>query len=135
MRDFFLRDFGWKLLSVCLAVVIWLTVHKILSETPDLSPTARESTLIYSNMPVLAVSSIGDVRGYRLNPAEVDVTLVGPANTMAQLQEEQIHTIIDLTEAATNKTSHVKVQVSLPRGVMVFSVSPMEVTVHPPQTP
>lgn len=135
MRDIFFKDFGWKLLSVCLAVVIWLTVHKILSETPDISSAARASTLIYSNLPVLAVSSIADVRGYRLNPAMVEVTLTGPANLMDQLEAEQIRTTVDLTDAATRKTSHAKVQVSPPRGVTVLNVSPEEVTVHPPEEP
>lgn len=135
MRDIFIKDFGWKLLSVCVAVVIWLTVHKILSETPDTSPEARVSTLIYSNLPVRAVSSIANVSGYQLDPAMVEVTLTGPANVMAQLEEAEIQTTVDLTEAATNKLSHAKVLVSPPRGVMVFNVSPEEIRIHPPAKP
>lgn len=135
MHDIFLKDFGWKLLSLCLAVVIWLTVHKILSETPDTSPEARISTLIYSNLPVRAVSSVADVSGYQLDPATVEVTLTGPGNVMSQLEEAQIQTTVDLTEAATNKISHAKVLVSPPRGVMVFNVSPEEIRVQPPAKP
>lgn len=132
MHDIFFKDFGWKLLSVCLSVVIWLTVHKIISDTPDTSPTAHDSTLIYSNVPVLAVSSSGDVRGFHMSPAMVAVTLNGPANLMAQLEEAEIHAIVDLTDAATNKTSHATVQLSPPRGVTVKTIAPEEVIVHPP---
>jgi YbbR domain-containing protein len=135
MHDILFKDLGWKLLSVFLAVAIWLTVHKILSESPEINPAAPESTLIYSNLPVAAVSSSSDIRGYRLDPPMVVVTLTGPANLMAQLEEDQIHTIVDLTAAATNRASRAMVQISPPRGVTVLNVSPDGVTVHPPEKP
>jgi len=135
MRDFFLKDFGWKLLSVCLAVVIWLTVHKILSESPEISSGTPESTTVYSNLTVVAVSSEAGVRSYHLEPPKVVVTLKGPVNLMAQLEENQIRTIVDLTGASTNKSSQAIVQVSPPRGVTVLSVEPYSVAVHPPEKP
>jgi YbbR domain-containing protein len=137
MRDLFLKDLGWKLLSLFLAVAIWLTVHKILTEAPlpvlpDSEGNATATTFIYSNQPVEIVSPTTDVHLYRVAPEEVMVTLAGPADLMADLQASQIHAVVDLTDTNVIRNSHRQVDVSPPPGVTLIGVEPRRVLVIPP---
>ena len=74
MRDWFIKDLGWKLFSVFLALAIWLTVHKILDEgmgSPAILVRGVERTC--DDLPVLIVSSAADVRDFHVRPAAVAV--------------------------------------------------------------
>jgi len=139
MRDLFLKDLGWKLLSLFLAVAIWLTVHKILTEVPmpvladDAGPAnSTATTIIYSNQPVELVSAATDVHLYRAAPDEVMVTLAGPSDLMANLQASQIRAVVDLTETNAARDGHVPVEISPPPGVTLIGVNPSRVLVIPP---
>jgi hypothetical protein len=136
MRDLFLKDMGWKLLSLFLAMIIWLTVHQILSESPLPGTGSQKSiTITYSNQPVLAVSTGADVHGYRIEPPVVRLVLIGPANLMGELDAGQVRTMVDLSDVGTNAASYLPVQVSPPRGVTLLNVDPDNVTVLPPEKP
>ncbi len=132
MRDLFLKDFGWKLFSLCLAIGIWLTVHNILTETGSPEKTDMQRTNIYSNQPVRIVSANTDVRSYQVAPAEVTVTLTGPADLMADLKANQIHAVVDLT-GRTNLTQEITrdVQVAPPARITLIGVDPPSVQVIP----
>src|ERR1035438_4233992 len=88
MRDWFIKDLGWKLFSLVLAVAIWLTVHKILEESapppvvmPSLPPSPVATT--FTNLPVLIVSAAADVREFHVTPNVVTVTVSGQPEIMA----------------------------------------------------
>ena len=69
LRDWFIKDLGWKLFSVVLAVAIWLTVYKILQRTePCRRRRQPRAPLTFDNVPVLVVSAAADVRDFRVNP-------------------------------------------------------------------
>jgi len=74
MRDLFIKDWGWKLLSLILAAGIWLTVHKII-DPKNTDASAAGSTFTYDNLPVTVVSAVADVHGCRVIPA-ADLQLV-----------------------------------------------------------
>jgi len=135
MRDWITKDFGWKLISLCLAVAIWLTVHKIYEEPKNSLAAGRGTTLTYGNMQVLPVSSAADVHSFQLRPNTVKVTVVGPPDVMAQLPAGEIRAVADLTNVGAGRDLYSEVQVSTPPGVTLISVEPARVEVIPPPKP
>jgi YbbR domain-containing protein len=136
MRDWFIKDFGWKIFSVVLAVVIWLTVNKILGEGAGNSAALTSgTTLTYGNLPVLIVSSAADVRDFRIAPTTVTVEISGSADDMAKLQASEIRAVVDLTGIESAKDLHCRVDVSTPPGITLIRVDPPRVGVIVPPRP
>jgi hypothetical protein len=133
MSDWMTKDFWWKLFSLILAVVIWLTVYKI-REEPVIPAAVTGVPLTYGSLPVLVVSTAADVHDFRVLPGAVSVKVSGPAEVMAVLQANQIHPILDLTDITVMRNLKRRVEVSTPPGVTLVSVEPAEVNiVFPPQ--
>jgi YbbR domain-containing protein len=131
MHDWITKDFWWKLFSLILAVVIWVTVYKI-REEPVVSAAVAGVPLTYGSLPVLVVSRASDVRDFRVVPATVAVKVTGPADVMAVLQANQIHPVVDLTDVASGSNLKRRVEVSAPPGVTLVSVVPAEVDIRFP---
>jgi YbbR domain-containing protein len=124
MRDWLTKDIGWKIFSVILALVIWLTVHKIYEEPGAATARARENT--YGDLPVLVVSESADVHDFRVAPATVSVTVSGSPEAMSTLQANEIRATVDLT---AGKELRRKVEISTPPNVTLVSINPSRVTV------
>ena len=135
LRDWFIKDLGWKLFSIVLAVAIWLTVNKILGETgSSAEPAIGDKQTTYDDMPVLVVSAASDVRDFHVKPDAVTVTVSGAPNVMAVLQANQIRAVVDLTGIESARKLRRRVDISLPPGVRLVSFNPstVEVLVPPP---
>lgn len=130
MRDWFTKDISWKIFSVVLALVVWLTVHNIYPEPGAATTQAREIT--YGDLPVQVVSGSADVRDFRVAPATVSVTVSGPPRVMSTLQEDQIRATVDLTGVVPGNDSRRKVEISTPLRVTLVSVDPPKVGVIVP---
>jgi len=135
MRDWVTTDLGWKLFSLFLAVAIWLTVHKIYEEPGAASGLVGGNTVTFGNLPVLVVSAASDVRDFRVAPATVAVKVSGAPEVMADLQANQIHAVVDLTDVQSARELRRRVDVSTPPGVTLVSVDPPKVGVIVPPPP
>ena len=133
MHDWLTKDFGWKVFSLFLAVVVWLTVYKIREEPGTPAAPGIENT--YGNLPVHLLSATADVHNYRIDPDTVVVTVSGPPKTMAALQANQIHAMVNLTNIESSHDLHLQVEVSTPAGVTLVSVEPAGVDVIVPPPP
>ncbi len=135
MRDLFLKDLGWKIFSLLLAAGIWLTVHRILLESPEPETTGGASSLTYGNLPVLIVAAASDVHLYRVAPSAVSVTVRGSPDAIAVLQANQIRATVDLTDIESAGDLKRRVDVSVPSGITLVSVEPAKVGIIVPPSP
>lgn len=132
LRDWFIKDLGWKLFSVVLAVTVWLTVYKIRSESEPPGTVAGQGTLTFGNVPVLIVSAAADVRDFRVKPAAVAVTVSGSPDDIAKLEVSQVRAFVDLTGIESARKLQRRVDVSMPSGLTLVSVEPSQVDVVVP---
>ena len=134
MREWLIKDFGWKMFSVFLALAIWLTVHKILDESvssPVVVPALPPNTvaMTFTNLPVLVVSAAADVRAFQVKPSAVTVTVSGQSEIIAVLRASQIHALVDLTDIGAAHGLPRRVDISMPAGVALVNIEPAEVSV------
>ncbi|SRR5581483_1953075 len=130
MPDFITKDFGWKLASVVLALVIWVVVFKYNGGAFESGIAPRENT--YGDLPVAVLSATGDPRAYKIAPQKVSVTVSGSDNVMNNLKGDDIQPFVDVTDKASAGSFRATVNVSLPKGVTLVNVDPSWVGVVAP---
>ena len=134
-RDWMTKDLTWKLFSLILAVGLWITIHN-LRETPEaaVSPFATVSTITFTNLPVLAVSTSADVHSAQIVPNTITVKVSGPSDVMAVLQANNLHATVNLTGIEVVRGLHLSVDVSAPLEVALDTIDPpkVSVTLSPP---
>jgi YbbR domain-containing protein len=130
-RNLVAKDFWLKLLSLALAILIWLTVRSISGESttsPWLALIGRPADETVMMVPVHVPS--GTTLKFSAVPAEVQVTLRGDPQLLKTLTRQNIHAEVDLTgiEAANGLVR--PVEVILPKGIFYTRVEPDEVEVQ-----
>ncbi len=133
IRDILIKDLGWKLFSLFLAVMIWVTVHKILLDSRTAEDVDAPRTNIYDNLPVQIVSEKADVQDFRVAPATVQVSVSGPREAVDQLKASQIHPTVNLTDVVITSDLHCPVEVSAPPHITITLIKPAKVAIVPPQ--
>jgi|SRR5437879_6405206 len=129
LRNLFFKDVWLKIFSFSLAVLIWLTVSFAF---PGLPIHSSERTF---SLPVVVMSSAADVRSFKVNPNEVEVTIQGDAELLAKLQTKDIRVLVDLTAVSPVGDVFKRIEVSTPPGVTHVRVQPQDVQViFPPKS-
>lgn len=126
--NIFFRNFGWKLLSLALAIIIWLTVKALSAEQ-------GQTEKMYLSLPIQIVSSTADVRAFRVEPATINVTLKGRLSAINRLTEREIHVLVDASSADFLQSFRRRVDVAVPNGITVIRFEPTEVQLTPPPKP
>ena len=98
LRHLVFEDFWLKLLSLALAVMIWLTVTFVSQKE-----VGTESH-VFSNLPVTVLASAEDVHKFRVSPVQVEVIVQGDPRTVQNLQSKDIRATVDLTGVTDRKS-------------------------------
>ena len=123
LRNLLFEDFWLKLLSLVLAVLVWLTVTFVSKK--EIGTENR----VFSNLPVTILASAEDVHNFKVSPREVEITVRGDLKTLQSLQSKDIQAVVDLTGVAAARDLRKRIEVSVPAGVTYLRVAPEEVQV------
>lgn len=129
LRELILRNVGWKILSLGLAVAIWLTVRAAIDER------GGASVRTYDEISVQIVSSTTDVRTFHVDPRKVSITVQGPSQMINVLTDREIHAFVDITSADTSQNFNRPLRIATPPGITLMRVEPADVTVVVPPRP
>jgi YbbR domain-containing protein len=131
-RDLVLHNFWWKLLSLLVAVLMWLTIQTAFRRDQSLreSPVVNSDTRDFSLVPVKILTSTPNVYHYAADPASVAVEISGSVDDLAQLQEKQVHAFVDVTDAGDEKQFRRAIQVEVPGNLKVENLKPTFATVE-----
>jgi hypothetical protein len=118
------------MLSLGLAVAIWLPIRDAISERGG----AKVRT--FDAVAAQIVSSTTDVRGFRVDPEKVSVTVQGPWRMISLLTDHEIHAFVDVTSADISQNFNRQLRIATPPGITLMRVEPADVTVVvPPKSP
>ncbi len=120
---------GWKLVSVLLATLVWLLVHYNITERQQ--PERRRT---FTDVPITLLLHPGESRVPRVEPPTARVIVRGAAREIEGLTAAEVRVFADLSK--TNPLPPwVELDVHVPRGLTVVSLTPQQVRVNPPLPP
>lgn len=120
---------GWKLVSVLLATLVWLLVHYNITERQQ--PERRRA---FTDVPITVLLRPGESGVPRLEPTTARVIVRGAAREIEGLTAAEVRVFADLSKAHPLPT-WVELDVHVPRGLTVVSLTPQQVRVHPSPPP
>ena len=122
IRNIFFRNWGLKLFSFLLALILWIT---LIPEEKVFSEKTLTVSLELHNIPP-------ETEIVKKPPATVDVTIRAPRRLLAQITPATIHAVLDLTNASVENQDYslVKDMISIPEGAEVKDIIPGQVTLN-----
>ena len=139
LRDYVLKNFGWKVISLLLAALIWYNIHSSLPNEIQLSrnPVNRAATNEFPRLPITVLTDAADLHGYLVRPNFVKVIVTGNLALLKKLTAKDIQVFVNLTDLKETSETMQKINVFPPGGVTLVDVTPPVVRVEwiKPQNP
>lgn len=140
-RDIIFHNFWWKVIALILGTLTWLTVSWISLRSGTITFSAPEALGVtvtsvreFVRHPIAVLAPVGDQRQFQFDPAEVHITISGESSVLKRLSWNEVRAFVDLAEIEEAPSTN-RVQVYVPSGVRLDTVTPSEVRVIPYQSP
>jgi YbbR domain-containing protein len=128
LRSLLLDHFWLKLISLVLAVLIWLTVRA------DLGNSSAEATRRFADRPILVLTDKAEHVAVVASPSQTAVTVRGPAALLSELSEQDIHVYVRLNDPR-QINGVLPIHAHVPSGASVVLISPASATIKPADAP
>lgn len=128
LRGYILHNFWWKLLSLLLAALTWLTIETMfkkeetLRETPVVTGTSSRS---FPSVAVTLLSSAANAGRYTVSPHAVTVEVSGKPEDLEKLQVQEIRAYVDITDTDDEMRFRKTIQVQIPGDFKAVAVPPV----------
>jgi YbbR domain-containing protein len=135
-RNFILHNFGWKLLSLFLAVLTWLTIETEFQRQARSNEEKREAPLTTSvrkTFPTIAITLLtapANTNHFRIYPETAQIDVGGDTQELGLLNSRDVQAFVDLSDVQDEKQFRKPVQVRLPREFSLVGVDPTNVSVE-----
>jgi YbbR domain-containing protein len=125
MRKYIMDNFWWKLLSLLLAALTWLTIWTAFQKDQDLreSPVVTSASRSFPAIPITLMTSTLNQNQYHVDPTTIPVEVSGSTGELAKLQEREIRVFVDVTDAGEEKRLRRIIQLQVPEGLVVTNLA------------
>ena len=126
LRDYILHNFWWKLSSLLLAALTWLTIQTSFRRDQNLqeTPVVTSSKRTFPAVPVTLLNSPANSNRFHIDPTTVAVDVSGTASELSRLQETQIRAYVDVSNAGDEMQFRRNIQAQVPGGLKVEHLAP-----------
>jgi YbbR domain-containing protein len=136
-RNYIFDNFKWKVLSLLLAALTWLTITTAVQkdETSLKSPVVTTSKAAFPMVPVTVMTSALNTNRFKVTPTMVQVEVTGKTNEVASLQADEVRAFVDVTDMKDETQVRKPVQTQAPGDLKISAVNPQNVLVERITTP
>ena len=130
-RDAILQNFWLKLFSLVLATMIWFAIFGAQNNLRVDRPVLGTVKHKFEHVPITVMKSAADLRAFRVEPSEIEVTVRGTIAEVQALTARQLEVFINLTDVHDTAGLTKKILVHAPAGITVVDVSHTEARITP----
>lgn len=139
VRALVFDNLSWKLLSVCLALLIWSGARLFMRQ--EVRPLGQGlqtfETRDFTDLPIRLLTPASNLRGWTIHPSNVVVRVSAEATLLDRLTDLDPLVFVDAPPATLQSPTTRRVDVRVPPAVRLVSVIPERVEMRPipPESP